>query len=170
MTVCVYLNHKNKHYLGADSLLVCGDFKSRYSNYSKIVRLDGGFAAWAGNVDIKRILQNLKASKISTEKDVYKFADKIISKIKDRFADDFNFEIILYNGKKAYLLDRFGECFEIDKYCAIGSGAPYSLGALDVLTAYEIDSLTGEEMVENALMAAENYDVNVGRPFIVEKV
>ena len=49
MTVCVYLNHKNKHYLGADSLLVCGDFKSRYSNYSKIVRLDGGFAAWAGN-------------------------------------------------------------------------------------------------------------------------
>lgn len=130
----------------------------------------------AGSLRVAQIIEYLPLPKVGWRPDVYSFmlglAEMLRVELRERGAGvEANgeqwgdFEVLAAFYGRLFFIQSDYSVIEKGSYWAIGSGAPYALGALIASGNAQTD-----ERLQQALAAAAEFDPHCGRPFFINVV
>lgn len=190
MTVAVGVRRQNQVVLAVNTGSGMGD--DEYYAHGNLVgpryqRIGEAEITWAGTGVFGEVFEWFATTRrgnvpVRTRLDVFqlflslwKFAKDQAHLVEDRadeqdqepFASIYNSFLVASPGG-LYLVSDNLAVTEFERYCAIGSGAPYALGALDVLSADA--SADAEAVASRAVQAAQRFDPRSGGGVEVRRI
>lgn len=184
MTAIVAIQAGDRVIIGADSLGVDQGFERELRRDDKIFRAGpnneyviGYSTSYRGGQILRYHVPWPEFPDVVTHEEALAFfVSKIVPAVQNtierywlnRQPDDL-IDFIIATGRWFARISSDMQVAQLYDYAAIGSGAPYALGALAILTAsHEVHYLGGfEEAVRKALKASEKHNAGVAGPFIL---
>lgn len=186
MSIIVVVKKAGKAVIAADSLYRFGNMKARSKyllNQSKIAKFGDSYVGTIGATAHENVLDHLFEKhkvKISfnNKKEIFNTYLKIHPILKDEYflntdeheKDDYEssqIDGLIANPNGIFGIYSWREFYEFDKFWALGSGEDFAFGAL--YSTYEIFD-EPEEIAENAVKAACEFDDGCGLPLTIHSV
>jgi ATP-dependent HslUV protease subunit HslV len=179
MSVAVAVRKGNRIAVAADTQENYGDRKVLRGNHdaTKILRVGRGYLAMTGwglydNI-FRDYLANRRAPRLGSEAEIFSFfvtfwrqLHRRYSLVKDQIDEeepspfaDLDSSFLVVNRAGIFHVSGNMSVMTFKEYYAIGSGAPYALGALHALHR---ERLTAEAMARKACQAATAFDIYSG--------
>lgn len=172
MTCIVALKRDGKVWVGGDRVMSTDDGEIRQLKTAKVFRVGEAVIGAAGYFRMLQLMQHGFTLPDNPQNEgigymVNTFVPALRKYLVDRNymkADTDDIEdtlVVAYRGEVYEIAGRFAVLEYPEDYLAIGSGAPYALGAMYAME-YEMDAMV---VIETALEAAEKFNQYVGIPF-----
>lgn len=181
MTTILAVKKGKKICIGADTLTVIAGGRKQSSsdivNHDKIIKYEANYIGVFGNhslfLAIKHSLMKGKRKRsFSTEDEVFNEICQLHRTLKEEHdlvessggSDSFEssrFELLIVNSKGIFKTYELRSVQHFARFCAIGSGSSYALGAMEALYA---GNDSAEKIAKKSLEVASDYDDATGIP------
>jgi ATP-dependent protease HslVU (ClpYQ) peptidase subunit len=184
MSIIVSVNKDGRSVMAADSLVTLGERRIPTESLAvqKIRRVGGAMVGVAGwNVYDDVLTHHLSATKsvrLATRTEIFSFFNSFWQALHKDYAfvndsveaadspfGSLDSTFIVHNANGIFLVTSDMGVLPFERFYAIGSGAPYALGAIEAIYGGDLDA---ELIARRAVEVAIQLDVSCGGPVVLE--